>query len=149
MNPPLREGPDLAAMIAGLRDGTIDVIATDHAPHAPEEKELEFAEAPFGVIGLETALGLVMTFLVEKKHLTLPQAIAKMTCNPARILRLDSKGTLRPGADADVTIFDPAAEWTVDAEAFRSKSRNCPFHGWKLRGRPEWVVVGGRVLACR
>jgi dihydroorotase len=146
MNPPLREGPDVKAMILGLQDGTIDVIATDHAPHAPEEKELEFAEAPFGVIGLESALGLVMTFLVEKGHLTLPRALAAMTTNPARILRLEGKGTLRPGADADVTVFDPAAAWTVDAQKFRSRSRNCPFHGWKLTGRPEWVVVGGRVL---
>jgi len=148
MNPPLREGPDVAAMIRGLQDGTIEVIASDHAPHATEEKELEFPEAPFGVIGLETQLGLVMTYLVEPGHLPLPKAIATMTVNPARILRIP-KGTLSPGADADVTLFDPKKKWTVDATKFRSRSRNCPFHGWPLRGRPEMVLVGGRVLPCR
>ncbi len=148
MNPPLREGPDVQAMIDGLKDGTIDVIACDHAPHATEEKELEFNEAPFGVIGLETTLGLVMTFLVDPGHITLSRAIETMTVNPARILRLP-KGTLAPGADADVTLFDPKKTWTVDSASFKSRSRNCPFDGWKLRGRPESVLVGGRLLACR
>ncbi|MBI2921393.1 MAG: dihydroorotase [Planctomycetes bacterium] len=147
MNPPLREGPDVQAMIDGLRDGTIDAIACDHAPHAPEEKEVEFAEAPFGVIGLETTLALVMTYLVGPGHLTLAQAIEKMTINPAKILRLP-KGTLAPGADADVTIFDPKKKWKVDIHKFRSRSRNCPFHGWELRGKAVKVVVGGRLLDC-
>ncbi|MCE9583563.1 MAG: dihydroorotase [Planctomycetes bacterium] len=148
MNPPLREGPDVQAMIEALRDGTIDVIASDHAPHATEEKELEFGEAPFGVIGLETMIGLVITFLVEPGHITLARAIETMTINPAKILRL-AKGTLSPGADADVTLFDPKKTWTVTAANFKSRSRNCPFEGWKLKGRPETVVVGGRVLSCR
>ena len=148
MNPPLREGPDVQAMIDGLKDGTIDVIASDHAPHAPEEKELEYAEAPFGVIGLETQLGLVITHLVEPGHLPLAEALAKMTVNPARILRIP-KGTLSPGSDADITLFDPKKSWTVDISKFRSRSRNCPFDGWKLKGRPEMVLVGGKVLPCR
>lgn len=148
MNPPLREGPDVQAMIDGLRDGTIDVIACDHAPHATEEKELEFSEAPFGVIGLETTLGLVLTFLVNPGHISLSRAIETMTVNPARILRIP-RGTLQPGAAADVTIFDPKKTWTVDASAFRSRSRNCPFDGWKLKGRAEAVLVAGRLLPCR
>ncbi len=143
MNPPLRRPLDVEAMIAGLRDGTIDVIATDHAPHAIEEKEVEFQAAPFGIVGLETALGLVLTRLVDTGVLTLPQAIAKMTNNPAAILKLD-RGRLKIGASAALTIFDAGARWRVDKNAFKSKSKNTPFHGWELKGRVFGIYNKGR-----
>ena len=148
MSPPLRGQPHVEACIAGLVDGTIDVICTDHAPHAREKKMRELDQAPFGIVGLETALGLVVTQLIEPGHLDWPQVIAKMTINPARILGLD-KGTLAIGADADITIIDPEVEWTVDPTKFRSKSTNTPFAGWKLRGRADTVIVGGRVKLQR
>jgi dihydroorotase len=144
MSPPLRAAHDLEACIEGLKDGTIDCICTDHAPHAVEKKMQELDRAPFGILGLETALGLVVTQLIEKGHLDWPAALEKMTINPARVLGID-KGTLRIGADADVTIIDPHAEWTVDTQKLRSKSSNTPFAGWRLRGRAETVIVGGRV----
>jgi dihydroorotase len=144
MSPPLRSAQDVEACIAGLVDGTIDVICTDHAPHALEKKMQELDRAPFGIIGLETALGLVITRLIEPGHLDWPTAIEKMTINPARVLGLN-KGTLRVGSDADVTIIDPDVRWTVNRAEFRSKSSNSPFIGWKLRGRAETVIVGGRV----
>lgn len=134
MNPPLRSQKDVEAMLEGLKDGTIDVIATDHAPHAIEEKEVEFNVAPFGLVGLETALGLVMTQLVEPGVLSLPQAIAKMTKNPATILGLE-RGIFKKGAPASFTIFTPNEEWTVDRSHFKSKSKNTPFHNWKLKGK--------------
>jgi dihydroorotase len=146
MSPPLRSQKHVEACIGGLKDGTIDVICTDHAPHALEKKMCELDLAPFGIVGLETALGLVITQLIEPKHLEWSAAIEKMTINPARILGIhDSKGTLRVGADADVTVIDPDIRWTVDPAKFRSKSRNTPFAGWKLRGRADTVIVGGRV----
>jgi dihydroorotase len=144
MSPPLRARRDVETCIAGLADGTIDCIATDHAPHAREKKMRELDQAPFGIVGLETALGLVVSKLIEPGHLDWPAALAKMTINPARILGLD-KGTLAVGADADVTIIDPEARWTVDPAKFRSKSINTPFAGWHLRGRADVVIVGGRV----
>jgi dihydroorotase len=144
MSPPLRAKTDVEACIAGLVDGTIDVICTDHAPHAAEKKMQELDRAPFGIVGLETALGLVSTQLIGPGHLTWPQAIEKMTINPARVLRLN-KGTLAVGADADVTVIDPDHEWIVDPNRFRSKSRNTPFAGRKLRGRADAVIVGGKV----
>ena len=144
MSPPLRSGPDVEACIAGLADGTIDAICTDHAPHAEEKKMQELDLAPFGIVGLETSLGLVVTQLIEPGHLDWPTALAKMTVNPARILGID-KGTLREGADADVTIIDPDAQWRVDPSKFRSKSLNTPFDGWNLRGRADTVIVGGRI----
>jgi dihydroorotase len=142
--PPLRSEADVAALKAGLVDGTIDCIATDHAPHALQEKELEFDHAAFGMIGLETALPLCLR-LVEEKVLTLPQLVAKLTVGAARQFEL-SGGTLARGAAADVTVFDPEAGWRVDATALRSKSRNTPFRGWELRGRVALTVVGGRVV---
>jgi dihydroorotase len=148
MNPPLRGQEHLDACIAGLVDGTIDAIATDHAPHAKEKKMQELDLAPFGIVGLETSLGLVGTKLIEPGHLDWPTALAKMTCNPAQILRLN-KGTLTPGADADVTIIDPDVRWVVDPAEFFSKSTNTPFAGWTLRGRAEVVLVGGRVKFSR
>jgi dihydroorotase len=144
MSPPLRSQSDVDACIAGLVDGTIEVICTDHAPHAQEKKMQELDQAPFGILGLETALGLVVTRLIEPGHLTWPQVIEKMTINPARVLGI-SKGTLAVGADADVTIIDPEHTWKVDPQRFRSKSRNTPFAGWKLLGRAETVIVAGRV----
>lgn len=145
MNPPLREASDVAAILEGLRDGTIDAIATDHAPHALYEKEREFDLAPFGIVGLETALGLIITTLVEAGVLTLKEAIAKLTVNPARIVNL-TKGTLSVGADADLTLFDPKKEWIVDVDQFASKGRNSPFHGWKLKGQVVATIVGGRLV---
>jgi dihydroorotase len=144
MNPPLRGKGHVKGCIDGLVDGTIDVIASDHAPHAKEKKMRELDQAPFGIVGLETALGLVVTKLIEPGHLDWPTALAKMTINPARVLGI-SKGTLRVGADADVTIIDPNARWTVDPTRFRSKSANSPFCGWALSGRAVATIVGGRV----
>jgi dihydroorotase len=144
MNPPLRGKEHVEAVIAGLVDGTIDAIATDHAPHAKEKKMQELDQAPFGIVGLETALGLVVTRLIEPGHLGWPAALRKMTVNPARILGIP-KGTLQIGADADVTIIDPAARWEVDTKQFHSKSTNTPFAKWELVGRAEVVIVGGRV----
>ena len=143
MNPPLRTAADVEAIKQGLSDGTIDAIATDHAPHAQEEKELAFAEAAFGIVGLETCLPLVITKLVDEGVLTLPEAIVKLTLAPARILNLPT-GRLEAGARADITVFDPAAEVTVDVNRFESKSRNTPFDGWRLRGRAIHVIVAGR-----
>jgi dihydroorotase len=148
MNPPLRGQAHVDACIAGLVDGTVDVIATDHAPHALEKKMQELDRAPFGIIGLETALGLVVTKLIEPGHLDWPTALAKLTINPARILGIN-KGTLALGADADVTIIDPEVSWTVRPEEFRSKSTNTPFAGWDLKGRATTVIVGGRVKFSR
>ncbi len=144
MNPPLRDRSDVDACIEGLADGTIDCIVTDHAPHAKEKKMQELDRAPFGIIGLETSLGLVITHLIEPGHLDWPAAIEKMSLNPARILGIN-KGTLALGADADITIIHPHAEWTVNPDEFRSKSENTPFAGWKLTGRADVVIVGGRV----
>jgi dihydroorotase len=144
MSPPLRASRDVAGCIDGLVDGTIDVICTDHAPHALEKKMQELDRAPFGIVGLETALALVVTRLIEPGHLTWPQALAKLTINPARILGL-KKGTLAVGADADVTVIDPQRKWEVDPTRFASKSSNSPFAGWTLTGRAETVIVGGRV----
>ena len=148
MSPPLRGREHVAACIAGLVDGTIDVIACDHAPHAKEKKMQELDQAPFGVVGLETSLGLVVTKLIEAGHLDWSTALAKMTINPARVLGIN-KGTLALGADADVTIIDPDVRWIVDPREFRSKSTNTPFAGWELRGRASTVIVGGRVKMTR
>ncbi|MBN2578547.1 MAG: dihydroorotase [Pirellulales bacterium] len=144
MNPPLRGKDDVEAVIQGLADGTIDVIASDHAPHSKEKKMQELDQAPFGIVGLETTLGLVVTKLIEPGLLGWPKAIRKLTVNPARILGIN-KGTLQVGADADVTIIDPAVQWKVDPREFRSKSTNTPFAGWQLTGRADTVIVGGRI----
>jgi dihydroorotase len=145
MNPPLRTAADVAACVEGVRDGTIDILATDHAPHLAEEKELEFPYAPFGILGLEPALPLYVKALVEPGHVTWMRLIEMMSTRPARLVKLENKGTLREGADADVTIIDPRARWAVDVEQFRSKSRNCPFHGWDVTGRAVMTIVGGDV----
>ncbi len=145
MNPPLRTEDDVAAVKQGLKDGAVDVIATDHAPHALDEKTGEFDYAPFGIVGLETALGLTLK-LVQEGILSLAEAVCKLSLNPATVLRLN-KGTLSVGAEADITIIDPDIEWTVDASQFKSKSKNTPFNGWKLKGRAVQTMVGGRIGA--
>jgi dihydroorotase len=144
MNPPLRTAADVKACIEGVRDGTIDCLATDHAPHLAEEKELEFPYAPFGILGLECALPLYVKALVEPGHISWIRLIELMSTKPAEIVGLD-KGTLRIGADADITIIDPKLQWTIDAEAFNSKSRNCPFDGQRVTGRAVATIVGGEV----
>ncbi len=144
MNPPLRTAADVAACIAGVKDGTIDLLATDHAPHLMEEKELEFQFAPNGIIGLECALALYIKALVTPGHITWMKMIDMMTVRQAAIVKLP-KGTLADGADADVTIIDPNLKWTIDKEAFVSRSRNCPFHGWEVTGRAVCTIVGGAV----
>jgi dihydroorotase len=145
MNPPLREPEDVEAIRRGLHDGTLDAIATDHAPHHYDAKEREFDDAPMGIVGLETALGLSLTVLVEGGHLTLPELIARMSTVPARIFHLPG-GTLATGHAADVVVFDPAARWTVDVARFRSKSRNTPFAGRQLAGRVVRTIVDGRTV---
>ncbi len=142
MNPPLRELADVEAIRVGLEDGTIDAIATDHAPHHYETKDRDFDEAPFGVVGLETALGLGISELVTPGLLTLPQLIRRMSTDPARIFHLPG-GTLQPGMPADLCIFDPEARWVVEPDRFYSKSRNTPFAGRWLQGRVEGTFVGG------
>ncbi len=145
VNPPFRGGEDIEALKEGLIDAAIDVIATDHAPHTIEEKEKDYADAPFGIIGLETALGLVIKELVEKRILSLMEAIAKLTINPARILGID-RGRIKEGVKANITIFDLGKIWLVKEEELASKSRNSPFIGWKLPGKIEWTIVGGKVV---
>ncbi len=145
VNPPLRAAFDVAAVKEGLADGTIDVIATDHAPHTIEEKDVEYERAPFGMVGLETAMGLVWTELVVGGVLTPLQAVTKMTLHPARVLNIPG-GTLGAGAPADITIIDPAASETVDPSLFESKGRNTPFAGRALKGLPWAAIVGGRLV---
>lgn len=144
MNPPLRPAGDVRACIEGVIDGTIDCLATDHAPHLAEEKELEFPYAPFGILGLEPALALYVKALVEPGHIDWMRLIELMSTRPAEIVRLD-RGTLRPGAAADVSLIDPNLDWTIDVEQFKSKSRNCPFHGMRVKGRATHTIVGGEV----
>ena len=142
--PPLRSAEHLQACIAGLRDGTIDVICSDHQPHAPEKKMNELDLVPFGIVGLETLLPICIKSLIEPGHLTWSQLIAKLTIGPARVLGIN-KGTLRPGGDADVTLIEPQFKWTIDPRRFRSKSRNTPFAGWDVRGRAHTVIVNGQI----
>jgi dihydroorotase len=148
MNPPLRTAADVEALQAAVKDGTIDVIATDHAPHHYDEKEREFADAPNGIIGLETALAVNLTWLVHSGIIGLPLLVERMSCAPARLFKLPG-GTLRKGAIADVTVFDPDAVWTVDPTRFASKGRNTPYAGRELRGLVELTVVDGRVIHRR
>ncbi|MDE2125841.1 MAG: dihydroorotase [Armatimonadetes bacterium] len=146
MNPPLRTTEDCEAIMRGLADGTIDCISTDHAPHAPHEKEVEFDAAPFGILGLETAVGLAITHLVAPGRMTLSTLVARFTTEPSRILGL-SAGTLRPGAAADITVLDTQAAWQVDRAAVRSRSSNTPFHGATLKGRAAFTMVNGVRIA--
>lgn len=143
MKPPLRSGRDREAMVQGLADGSIDCIASDHAPHHPDEKDVEFNAAPFGILGLETTLSLCLDRLVRPGLLGLPRLVELLSTGPARVLGLPG-GTLKPGSPADVTLFHPDEAVTIRAAGFRSKSRNTPFDGWTLRGRPVATVLGGR-----
>ncbi len=145
INPPLRTRADVEGIIEGLRDGTIDAIATDHAPHTLEEKGRPLTEAPSGMVGLETALGVTLTSLYHSGLMDLSDILRKMTMNPACILRIP-KGRLSVGADGDVVLFDPEERWTVDPERFRSKGRNTPFAGAELRGRVKYTIVGGEIV---
>jgi dihydroorotase len=145
VNPPLRSEADRKAMLKAIADGTADAIATDHAPHREDEKCVEFSLAPFGLIGLETAVSVCIDRLIHGKVVPLSRMVELFTVGPAKILGLE-KGTLEPGADADVTVLDLNREVTVDASEFQSKSSNCPFDGWKLRGAPVLTMVGGRVV---
>jgi dihydroorotase len=146
MNPPLREQRDIDALIEGVADGTITILASDHAPHCDFEKEVEFDQAPFGIVGLETELSLFIDILVHKKRaIDLARLVALFTVEPARLLRLD-RGTLSPGAAADVTILDPDLEWTVDKTQFASRSCNTPFHGTPLKGRAVCTIVASETV---
>ena len=145
VNPPLRATKDKEGILAGLKDGTIDCIVTDHAPHSAEEKAKPLPEAPSGMIGLETSLGLALTYLYHTGQMSLSDIIQKMTINPAKILGI-RKGFLALGASADITIFDPEERWTVDPDRFASKARNTPFAGLELRGKVKYTIVDGKIV---
>jgi len=145
MNPPLRSASDREAILGGLADGTIEILCSDHAPHCDYEKQVEFDYAPFGIIGLETELALSLMQLYHAKRLGLSELIAKYTVAPAQLLKV-SKGTLSVGADADITVFDPDAEWIFAPEKSASKSKNSPFFGWQLKGKPVATIVAGRIV---
>ena len=146
VNPPLRTAKDIKGIIAGLKDGTIDAIATDHAPHSAEEKSRPLTRAPSGMVGLETSLAIPLTELYHTGKMKLPEIIKRMTYTPASILRLSSKGRLSLGSDADITIFDPEEVWTIDPEQFASKARNTPFAGREVKGKVKYTIVGGNVI---
>jgi dihydroorotase len=146
MNPPLRSASDLEAIVAALADGTVDAIASDHAPHAAHEKEMEFELAAFGITGLETALALAITRLHREKHIPLARIVELFTAGPARCFDLRGRGSLVRGSAADVTVFDPKKKWTFNAAKSRSKSRNTPFDGWQLTGKVVATIVGGRIV---
>lgn len=148
MNPPLRRQGDIDALLQAVADGTISILATDHAPHTREQKEREFALAPYGIIGLECALALYIKALIEPGVIDWPRLIAMMTCNGAQLCGLVGKGTLAVGMDADVTVIDPNHAWTIDVNAFAGKSRNCPFDQWSVKGRAIATVVAGDVKLC-
>ena len=145
MNPPLRTREDVEALRRGLKDGTIEVISTDHAPHSREEKRRSMISAPFGIVGLETSVALTMTELVHTGILTPMQMVEKMSWNPAKIIH-SKGGTLKEGRPADITIIDPEAEWVVDPEKFRSKGKNTPFKGRKVKGKVLYTICGGKVV---
>jgi dihydroorotase len=146
VNPPLRGPDDVKALLEAVKDGTIDVIATDHAPHTTEEKEVELDKAPFGMIGLETAVSLILDRLVNKNVISLARFIEMISTKPARLLGLTDKGKIAVGADADLTILNLHKEIVVDVNTFQSKSRNSPFDGWKLKGVPAMTIVAGQVV---
>jgi dihydroorotase len=147
MNPPLRSMPDREALLVALSDGTVDAIATDHAPHALHEKQMEFERAPFGITGLETALALAITVLHRQHKIPLTRIIELLTAGPARVLDLRGRGSLARGSYADVTIFDPKKKWTFEAAKSRSKSHNSPFDGWQFAGKVVATIVNGAVVS--
>jgi dihydroorotase len=149
MNPPLRAEADRVAMLEGILDGSVDCIATDHAPHAAHEKEQEFERAPNGITGLETALGLTLSVLHKQHGMPLLDVLAMLTSRPAKVLSLPGRGTLAPGAFADVVLFDPAERWSFRAQDSRSKSKNTPFDGWPMLGRVQTTISEGRVVFQR
>lgn len=149
MNPPLRTKDDIKALLKGVRDGTITILATDHAPHTIDEKQLEFSAAPFGIIGLDCAVPLYIKALIDTGTIDWPAMIAMMTVNAAQLVNLPTKGTLGEGADGDVTVIDPSESWTIDASQFKSRSRNCPFDGWPVTGRPIATIVAGQIKMSR
>jgi dihydroorotase len=144
VSPPLRGKKDTDALKAAVAEGLVDALATDHAPHLQSEKELEFLAAPFGIASLECALGLYIKALIEPGIVSWPEMLRLMTVNPARIIDVD-KGTLSAGKQADVTILDPDVKHVIDTGEFVSKSRNCPYHGWTVKGRAEYTIVGGEI----
>ena len=146
MNPPLRSAADREAVLAALADGTIDAIATDHAPHAPQEKIIEFEQAAFGITGLETALGLAVTRLHRERGIPLARIVELFTAGPARVVDLQGRGTLARGGHADVTVFDPHKRWTYEAAKSRCKSHNTPFDHWQLTGKIVATIVDGRIV---
>jgi dihydroorotase len=146
MNPPLRSRSDREALLSGLADGTVDCIATDHAPHAHHEKNTEFDLAPFGITGLETALGLCISILHQQQKIPLKRIVELLTVNPARVIGLQGRGSLAPQSHADLTIFDPDKKWTYQAAKSLSKSKNSPFDGWNLQGKVMATIVGGQVV---
>jgi dihydroorotase len=145
MNPPLRSAADRDAMIEAILDGVVDAIATDHAPHAVHEKEVEFENAPNGITGMETALGLCLHWLHKEWKMPLGRVLSLLSAQPAALLNLKGRGTLTVGSFADVVIFDPKAEWTYNARETKSKSRNTPFDGWKMQGKVRWTISEGRI----
>ncbi|HET9366927.1 MAG TPA: amidohydrolase family protein, partial [Candidatus Udaeobacter sp.] len=146
VNPPLRSQTDVDALLEGIADGTLSILCSDHAPHAHFEKEVEFDIAPFGIVGLETELGLFINLLVHKHaKIDIARLIEMYTVEPARLLKLDA-GTLSPGARADVTLINPDLEWTVSVDQFHSASRNSPFNGWRLKGRAVRTIVAGKTV---
>ena len=146
VNPPLRSKEDSLALIDAVKEGVVDVFATDHAPHTPDEKDVEFDQAPFGINGLETAVSLIIDKLVSKNIISLKKFIKMFSTTPAMIMGLETKGKISVGADADLTILNLRQEWTVNVKDFKSKSRNNPFNEWKLKGAPEMTIVGGRIV---
>ena len=146
MNPPLRSREDVKALRQGLKDGVMDVIATDHAPHAREEKDKSMAEAAFGIVGLETSAALTYTSLVKTGVLSMMEMVEKMSSNPARILGLEDRGGISEGMAADVTVFDPQRTYKIDKDTFASKGKNTPFDGYEVSGEVVCTIVDGRVV---
>jgi len=146
VNPPLRGADDVRALVNAVKDGTIDVFATDHAPHAPEEKDMELDKAPFGMVGLETAVSLLLDRIVNKGVISLVRFIEMISTRPAQLLGLKNKGKIAVGGDADLTVLNVHKDVVIDVKSFQSRSRNSPFHGWKLKGAPAMTIVGGRVV---
>jgi len=146
VNPPIRTKQDNQSLIKAVKQGIIDVFATDHAPHSQDEKDVEFNEAPFGINGLETAVSLILDKLVHKKVISLDKMIEMFSCKPAKILGLENKGKIKVGAAADLTLLDTEKKITVDVKKFQSKSRNNPFQDWKLTGAPVMTVVSGKIV---